>query len=74
MNITREEKRAEAVERMKLLSIFPETIKQFERDGYISISEPPAGAFFWAGDDDLQRIHDFEESYNALVYELHHHR
>lgn len=68
MNISREEKKAEAIERMKLLSIFPETIKQFEHDGYISISEPPVGAFFWAEGEDLQHIHDFEENYNTLVY------
>lgn len=68
MNIAREEKKAEAIERMKLLNIFSETIKQFKRDGYISISEPPVGAFFWAEGEDLQRIHNFEESHNALVY------
>ncbi len=68
MNITREEKKVEAIERMKLLGIFPETIKQFEQDGYVSISEPPIGAFFGAKADDLQRIQDFEAEYNALVY------
>lgn len=68
MNISIEEKKAEAIERMKALGIFPQTIKQFEQDGYISISEPPVGAFFWAEGEDLQRIHDFEASYNALVY------
>ena len=37
MNITREDKKAEAIERMKLLDIFAETRKQFERDDYVSI-------------------------------------
>ena len=68
MNIDREAKKAEAVERMKALGIFPQTIKQFEQDGYISISEPPMGAFYWAEGEDLQRIRDFEASYNVLVY------
>ena len=68
MNITREDKKAEAVERMKLLGIFTATRKQFEKEDYVSISEPPVGAFFWAEGEDLQRIREFEESHNALVY------
>lgn len=68
MNVNIEEKKMEAIERMKTLGIFPQTIKQFEQDGYISISEPPVGAFFWAEGEDLQRIYEFEANYNALVY------
>ena len=68
MNIVRKDKKIEAIERMKILGIFPETRKQFENEDFISISEPPFGAFFWAEGEDLQRIREFEESYNALVY------
>ncbi len=46
MNVSIEDKKAEAVARMKLLGIYPETIDQFEREGLVSISEPPFGAFF----------------------------
>lgn len=35
--MTRDEKKAEAIKRMKLADIFPQTIKQFEEDGYVSI-------------------------------------
>lgn len=66
--ISTEAKKAEAVKRMKMLGIFPETIKQFEKEDYISISEPPVGAFFWAEGEDLERIRQFETEYNALVY------
>ena len=38
MNIDREAKKAEAVERMKALGIFPETVRQFEREDYVSVS------------------------------------
>lgn len=68
MNITIEAKKQEAIERMKALGIFPETIRQFERDGYVSISEPPIGAFFWADGEDMKRIRQFEAEFNALVY------
>lgn len=53
MNISMEQKKAEAVSRMKMFGIFPETIRQFEKDGKVSISEPPMGAFYWAEDGTL---------------------
>lgn len=66
--VIRMDKKAEAVARMKLMGIFPETIRQFEEDGKVSISEPPLGAFFWAEEGDLERIQAFEMENNALVY------
>ena len=68
MRISIEEKKAEAIERMKALGIFPQTIKQFKDEGYISISEPPLGAFYWAEGEDLERIRQFEHEHDALVY------
>ncbi len=68
MNITREEKKVEAIARMKLLGLFPETIKQFEREDLVSLSEPPFGAFYWLDDLAKAEVKAFEESYNALVY------
>ena len=68
MNVSREDKKAEAVARMKMLGIYPETIDQFEREDLVSISEPPFGAFFWVDDEDKKRIQQFEEEYNALVF------
>lgn len=68
MIISTEAKKGEAIERMRLLGIFPETIKQFQQQGYISISEPPMGAFYWAEGADLERIREFEAKYNAMIY------
>lgn len=68
MKISNEEKKAEAISRMKKLGIFPETIRQFEQESLVSISEPPFGAFYWAEGEDLDRIHQFEERYDGLVY------
>lgn len=68
MTISIEEKKAEAIKRMKELRIFPETIRQFEEDGRLSRSEPPWGAFYWLEDADLEAIHKFEEENNTLVY------
>ena len=40
MKVSREEKKIEAISRMKKIGIFPQTIQQFEQQGYVSISEP----------------------------------
>ena len=67
-NITIEAKKEEAIRRMKMLNIFPETIRQFEKEGYISISEPPFGAFYWADDEQKKLIAEIEQQYHLLVY------
>lgn len=67
MNISIEEKKAEAIRRMKMLGIFPETIKQFEA-GYVSRSEPPFGAYYWVEGEELEALRKFEEEYDCLVY------
>lgn len=68
MSVTREDKKAEAIARMKLFGVFGPTIRQFEKEDYISISEPPFGAFYWAEGEDLNRIREFEEQNDALLY------
>lgn len=70
--ISHKEKKAEAVRRMKLLGIFPETIKQFERGDKISASEPPVGAYFWVEGDELERIRAWEQRTGNLVYSVIH--
>ena len=67
MNITIEDKKAEAIKRMKDIGIYPQTIDQF-KEGYLSQSEPPFGACFWVEGEQLERVREFENEYNALVY------
>lgn len=68
MSIPKEDKKHEAVIRMKALGISPETIRQFEQEGLVSICEPPMDAFYRAQGEDLEHIRAFEEEHNALVY------
>lgn len=68
MNVSIEKKKAEAVKRMRKLGIFGPTIKQFEKEGLVSISEPPAGAFFWVEGEELEEMREWEKKHNALVY------
>lgn len=68
MNISREEKKIEAIKRMKELDIFEDAIKQFQDDDVVMVSEPPAGALYWLDDEQKVMVAEFEEKYNALVY------
>ena len=73
MNISFEEKKTEAISRMKTLGIFPETIKQFEKGDYVSRSEPPFGAYYWVEGDELDALRKFEQAHNCRS-SLHQHR
>lgn len=68
MTVSREEKKIEAIARMKMWGIFPETVKQFKNDDLISESIPPVGACFWIEGEQLERLRRFEKENNALVY------
>lgn len=49
MKVSIEEKRAEAIKRMKAFGFFHEAIELFEADGTPLSSEPPWGAFLRSG-------------------------
>lgn len=66
--VTLEEKKKEAVKRMRILKIYPATIRQFEKDDKVSISMGPMGAFYWADEGTMAKIRQFEKDHNALVY------
>lgn len=68
MKISIEEKKIEAIERMKKLGVYGQTIKQFDKEDRVSISVPPFGAFFWAEGEELEAMKRFEEEHNTLVY------
>ena len=68
MKVSIDEKKVEAIERMKLLKIFPEVIEQFRNDGLVSLSYPPFGAHFWLDDESKQIVADFEKKNDALVF------
>jgi hypothetical protein len=66
--VSKENKKAEAIKRMKVLNIFPQTIQQFKRSNLVSYSEPPMGANYWLDDEQVKLVKEFEEKHNALVY------
>ena len=68
MNVSRIEKKKEAIKRMEVLDIYEPTIRQFEKEGLVSYSEPPLGTNYWLTDEQKKIARDFEEKHNALVY------
>lgn len=70
MKVSIEEKRAEAIKRMKAFGFFSDTVKLFEADGTPLSSEPPWGAFYALNDQQKAAVHEFEEEYGGLVYSV----
>ena len=70
--MTREEMKAEAIARMRQLHLYPETIRQFEKENLISESAPPFGACFWLNEAQRERVRQLESKYNILVYHVIH--
>lgn len=72
MNVPIEEKKKEAIFRMKKLGIYKPIVKQFQDENMVSESAPPMGACFWIEGEQLERIREFEKKHNALVYHVIH--
>lgn len=70
MKVSIEEKRAEAIKRMKAFGFFSDTVKLFEKNSTPLSSEPPWGAFYALNDQQKAAVHEFEEEYGGLVYSV----
>ena len=70
MSISREEKKTEAIKRMKMMQVAPETIQKFKDDGKVMVSELPFGAMCFLTEKEQQEVDQFEQEYNALVYHI----
>ena len=64
----REKMKQEAIERMKMLGIIDDAIKQFEEDDIVMRSENPLGALYELSDEEKEIAREFETEYGALVY------
>lgn len=71
MEELRIKQKQEAIERMKMLKIYSQAIKEFERENVINVSEH-GGILFWLDDEQQEMVKQFEEKYNAVVYHVIH--
>ena len=68
MNISMEEKKKEAIKRMKFLRIYSGIRKDFENENIVSLSEMPLGAYYYADNKQKEIIKEIEKNMNCLVY------
>ena len=71
MKITMEQKKIEALERMKTLKLYPNVIKEFEEENVVNMSEN-GGFLYWLNDEQKEIVSDFEAEHDALVYHVIH--
>lgn len=74
MNVSREEKKIEAIKRLSRMGIIKDAIDQFEKEDIVMVSEQTdfagykIGALYWLDNALSNRVADFEEEWSALVY------
>ena len=72
MNITIEQKKQKALELMKKLDIYKPYIKGFEKDNEVCFFEGFGGFWAWQEPELMEKIKEFEEDHNCLVYAVTH--
>lgn len=73
MKVSREEKKLEAIKRMKALKLFAPCIREFKNHDEVQLTEPFGGLYEFGSNDELNRyVEDFETEYSALVYHVIH--
>ncbi|MCM1234693.1 MAG: hypothetical protein NC489_31710 [Ruminococcus flavefaciens] len=68
MIIDRNEKKKEAIRRMESIGVFQPAIDLFRKKDTVCVSVPPIGSFVRADWEDMERIREIEDKYDALVY------
>ena len=73
MNVSREIKKAEAINRMQVLNLYNPYIKAFKDKNEIFMSEMTGGVYEFSSNTELcNKVKEFEAEYEALVYHVIH--
>ena len=68
MNVSREEKKAEAIRRMMKMNIWRQAVSAFKEYDTIFTTEPPIGAVYTLDKKLQKEVENFEKEHDALVY------
>ena len=68
MNVSREQKKEEALRRMKKIRYWAQAKEAFRRSNRVFVNEPPFGAVYDLEPELAELVKGFEEENNALVY------
>ena len=63
-----EEMKKEAINRMKMLKLHPNIIKEFSNESILNLSQN--AALYYLNEKQLARVHQFEQEYGGLVYHV----
>ena len=73
MNVSRENKKEEAINRMRTLDLYNPYIKAFKDNDEIFMSEMTGGVYEFSSNTELcNKVKEFEAEYSALVYHVIH--
>lgn len=64
----KEEMKKEALNRMKMLKLHPNIIKEFSNKGILNLSLN--AALYYLSEEQLARVQEFEKEYGGLVYHV----
>ena len=64
----KEKMKKEAINRMNILKLHPNIIREFSNEGKLNLSRN--AALYYLNDKQLARVQEFEQEYNALVYHV----
>lgn len=70
MKVPFERKKQEALDRMKMLNLFENAIRDFQQDNKVNMSE--CGFLYWLDDEQTKMVSEFETEHDALVYHVIH--
>lgn len=65
----KEQQKAEAIKRMKMLNLMPEVINDFKTKGKLYKSEC-GGILYWLDKDEQAIVKEFEDEYGGLVFHI----
>lgn len=68
MNVSLQDKKKEAIRRMRKLGICSAIIADFQRNNNVQFFETALGIGYWANDKIKAAISEFEKKHNALVF------
>lgn len=72
MKATKEQMKQEALDRMKLLKLHPNVIKEFKEEDKLNYSMGIHGILYWATDEIGEVVQKFENQTGYLVYHVIH--
>lgn len=70
MAATKEAMKKEAIERMNILNLHPNVIKEFTEKGTLNYSYSELGFLYWLTDETQARVKKFERETEYLVYHV----